>query len=144
MGLGNFSQFIIGRDVNIVMASTTDWPCYDFSRTRSFSLLQDPNRFWGLLSFLLNWYRGSLISNFFITYLIYKNCSKGDCPCCAKLPTLWYRSTNWLEYLCTGISGVPREGVWAVQPPSKFQNFDKAEPNSLFRGKYICNNLMRI
>jgi hypothetical protein len=38
------------------------------------------------------------------------------------------------------------EGGLVVQtpPPSKFRSFDKAEPNSQFRGKYICNNLIRI
>jgi hypothetical protein len=36
-------------------------------------------------------------------------------------------------------------GVWGVQPPPpKFRSFDKAEPNSQFRGKYIRNNLTRI
>jgi hypothetical protein len=38
--------------------------------------------------------------------------------------------------------------VWWVQnsppPPPKFQSFDKPEPNSQFRGKYIRNNLIRI
>jgi hypothetical protein len=29
-------------------------------------------------------------------------------------------------------------------PSSKFRSFDKAEPNSQFRGKYIRNNLIRI
>jgi hypothetical protein len=29
-------------------------------------------------------------------------------------------------------------------PPPKFRSFDKAEPNSQFRGKYMCNNLIRI
>ena len=29
-------------------------------------------------------------------------------------------------------------------PPSKFRSFDKAEPNSQFRGKYIRNKLTRI
>jgi hypothetical protein len=39
-------------------------------------------------------------------------------------------------------SGVPR-GVWGIEiPPRKFRNFDKAEPNSQVRGKYICNNLI--
>jgi hypothetical protein len=42
-------------------------------------------------------------------------------------------------------SGVPRGEVWVVQNPStKFQSFDKDEPNSQFRGKYIRNNLTRI
>jgi hypothetical protein len=38
------------------------------------------------------------------------------------------------------------EGVWEVQPPPppKFRSFGKAEPNSQFRGNYICNNLIRI
>ena len=31
-----------------------------------------------------------------------------------------------------------------VQSPPKFRSFDKAEPNSQFRGKYILNNLTRI
>jgi hypothetical protein len=35
-------------------------------------------------------------------------------------------------------------GVWGVQNPSKFRRFDKAKPNSLFRGKYIRINLIRI
>jgi hypothetical protein len=29
-------------------------------------------------------------------------------------------------------------------PPPKFLNFDKAEPNSQFHGKYIHNNLIRV
>jgi hypothetical protein len=38
------------------------------------------------------------------------------------------------------------EGGLGVQPPPppKFQSFDKAEPNSQLRGKYIRNNLIRI
>jgi hypothetical protein len=41
-------------------------------------------------------------------------------------------------------SGVPR-GVGVFNPhPPKFRSFDKAEPNSQFRGKYIRNNLIRI
>jgi hypothetical protein len=31
-----------------------------------------------------------------------------------------------------------------VQTPPKLQSFDKAEPNSQFRGKYIRNNVIRI
>jgi hypothetical protein len=42
------------------------------------------------------------------------------------------RSAQW----CT-------EGFQTPLPP-KFRNFDKAEPNSPFRGKYIRNNLTRI
>jgi hypothetical protein len=34
-------------------------------------------------------------------------------------------------------------GVWGVQTPPKFRSFEKAEPNSQFRGIYICNNLIR-
>jgi hypothetical protein len=39
-----------------------------------------------------------------------------------------------------------RRGGWGLKhpPPSKFRSFDKAEPNSQFRGKYIRNNLIRI
>jgi hypothetical protein len=41
-------------------------------------------------------------------------------------------------------SGVPKRGLGGgFKPPSKFRSFDKTEPNSLFRGKYIRNNLMR-
>jgi hypothetical protein len=36
-------------------------------------------------------------------------------------------------------------GVWSFKPlPTKFRSFDKAEPNSQFRGKYIHKNLIRI
>jgi hypothetical protein len=36
-------------------------------------------------------------------------------------------------------------GLGAQTPlPPKFRSFDKAEPNSQFHGKYICNNLIRI
>jgi hypothetical protein len=37
-------------------------------------------------------------------------------------------------------------GIWVVQTPlpPKFRSFDKAEPNSQFRGKYTRNNLIRI
>jgi hypothetical protein len=41
-------------------------------------------------------------------------------------------------------TGVPRGGVWGVQTPPKFLSFEKAGPNSQFRGIYICNNLIRI
>jgi hypothetical protein len=45
-------------------------------------------------------------------------------------------------------SGVPRGGVgWGLgysNPPPKFRNFDKAEPNSQFHGKYIRTNLIRL
>jgi hypothetical protein len=40
-------------------------------------------------------------------------------------------------------SGVPR-GVCGVQTPPKFRSFDKPDPNSQFRRKYIRNNLIRI
>jgi hypothetical protein len=45
------------------------------------------------------------------------------------------------------VSGVPREGRFGGSTPPhppKFRSFDKAEPNSLFHGKYIRNNLIRI
>jgi hypothetical protein len=46
--------------------------------------------------------------------------------------------------------GVPKnqwraEGVWGVQTPlPKFRSFDKAKPNSQFRGEYIHSNLLTI
>jgi hypothetical protein len=53
----------------------------------------------------------------------------------------------WFErHLCghlVNVSGVPR-GIWGFKPTPKFRSFDKAEPNPLFRGKYIRNNLIRI
>jgi hypothetical protein len=43
------------------------------------------------------------------------------------------------------ISGVLRGGLEGSNTPSpKFRSFEKAEPNSQFHGKYICNNLIRI
>jgi hypothetical protein len=38
------------------------------------------------------------------------------------------------------------EVIWGVHPPPtpKFRSFEKAEPNSQFRGKYIHYNLIRI
>jgi hypothetical protein len=42
-----------------------------------------------------------------------------------------------------GISGVPRKGG-GVQTHPKFRSCDKADPNTLFHGKYIRNNLIRI
>jgi hypothetical protein len=33
---------------------------------------------------------------------------------------------------------------WFNPPSPKFRSFDKAEPNSQFRGKYIHNNLIKI
>jgi hypothetical protein len=42
-------------------------------------------------------------------------------------------------------NGVPRGwGVLGVPRPPKFRSFEKAEPNSQFRGIYVCNNLIRI
>jgi hypothetical protein len=35
-------------------------------------------------------------------------------------------------------------GGFNTLPPPKFRSFDKAEPNTQFRGKYIYNNLIRI
>jgi hypothetical protein len=58
-----------------------------------------------------------------------------------KLLTSFCTELIWL-------SGVPRGdgGTLGVfnPPPPKFRSFDKAEPNSQFRGKYIRNNLIRI
>jgi hypothetical protein len=50
----------------------------------------------------------------------------------------------YLQEIVQGRSGVP-VGL-GVQPPipPKFQSFDKAEPNSQFRGKYFRNNLITI
>ena len=41
---------------------------------------------------------------------------------------------------------VAYRGGWGVKPPPgpKFRSFNKAEPNSQIRGKFICNNLTRI
>jgi hypothetical protein len=36
-----------------------------------------------------------------------------------------------------------REGLEGFKTPPKFRIFDKAEPNSQSRGKYIRNNLIR-
>jgi hypothetical protein len=36
------------------------------------------------------------------------------------------------------------EGGWGFQTTPKFRSFDKAEPNSQFRGKYIRDNLIKI
>jgi hypothetical protein len=42
-------------------------------------------------------------------------------------------------------TGVPRGGgVWGGSTPPKFRSFEKAWPNSQFRGISICNNLIRI
>jgi hypothetical protein len=53
--------------------------------------------------------------------------------------TVWWQV--YYKCNCIGIlpiRGVPRGGVWGVQtPPKLFRSFDKAEPNSQFRGKYI-------
>jgi hypothetical protein len=43
-----------------------------------------------------------------------------------------------LSYI--SISGAGGGGGWVLQTPPKFRSFDKAEPNSQFRGKYIRNN----
>jgi hypothetical protein len=58
--------------------------------------------------------------------------------CFSKQPprnrSCWFKQTE-------NNHGVHRGG--GVNPP-KFRSFDKAKPNSLFRGKYIHNNLIRI
>jgi hypothetical protein len=41
-------------------------------------------------------------------------------------------------------SGVPTGGVGEGVSPPKFRSFDKAVPNSQFRGKYVRNNLTSI
>jgi hypothetical protein len=46
---------------------------------------------------------------------------------------------------CSSVSGVRRGWFGGFKPsPPKFRRFDKAEPNSQFRVKYIGNNLIRI
>jgi hypothetical protein len=50
---------------------------------------------------------------------------------------------RWNFVLDTGQCHTEGEGLVGLNPP-KFQSFDKAEPNSQFRGKYIRNNLIRI
>ena len=49
---------------------------------------------------------------------------------------------KWDAYL--NIHQWRTEGGGGSNPPPKFRSFDKAEPNSQFRGKHICNNLTRI
>jgi hypothetical protein len=39
-----------------------------------------------------------------------------------------------------GVTQWRTEGGFKSPPPPKFRTFDKAEPNSQFRGKYIRNN----
>jgi hypothetical protein len=51
----------------------------------------------------------------------------------------WYISTRWHT---EGVGG--GVGVFKPPPTPKLRSFDKAEPNSQFRGKYIRNNLIRI
>jgi hypothetical protein len=41
-------------------------------------------------------------------------------------------------------SYVPMKRFGVLNPPPTFRSFDKAVPNSYFRGKYIRNNLLRI
>jgi hypothetical protein len=63
-----------------------------------------------------------------------------------KFHTLSQRLFKIVFNIILTLSGVPK-GVWVVQTlphPPKLRSFDKAEPNSQFRGKYIRNNLIRI
>jgi hypothetical protein len=48
--------------------------------------------------------------------------------------------SNTIKWSLLHFCGIPGGG-WS---PLKFLSFDKAQPNSLFHGKYICNNLIRI
>jgi hypothetical protein len=48
-------------------------------------------------------------------------------------------SKKWDTQACVTLQG---RGKWRTGVP-KFRSFDKAEPNSQFRGKCIRNNLMR-
>jgi hypothetical protein len=57
----------------------------------------------------------------------------------SKLHSKYVGITRYQDALNSGI----QRGV-GVNPPPKFRSFDKAEPNSQFRGKYIYNNLIRI
>jgi hypothetical protein len=59
--------------------------------------------------------------------------SKQIAGCYLKLR---HQRVHWRTEGCLGSSTPP--------PPPKFQSFDKAEPNSSFRGKCIRNNLIRI
>jgi hypothetical protein len=49
-----------------------------------------------------------------------------------------------LFYVHESPLAVAYRGGVQTPPPPKFRSFDKAEPNSQFRGKYIWNNLIRI
>jgi hypothetical protein len=55
------------------------------------------------------------------------------------------KTSNYSGCCCHGTSGVPRGGgggLGGFKTSPKFGSFDKAEPNSLFRGKYIRNCLV--
>ena len=69
-------------------------------------------------------------------------------PLLVTVPLAYAYILVLLSHIRLGSKGVAYRvggGVWGVQPPPpKFLSFDKAEPNSQFRGKYIRNNLTRI
>jgi hypothetical protein len=76
-----------------------------------------------------------------LLHVHYRNiCTRGS-----KLQDVIIRVTVNILYLNTAAYQQGR-AVWrgSTPPSPKFRSFDKAEPNSLFRGKYICNNLIRI
>jgi hypothetical protein len=49
-------------------------------------------------------------------------------------------SASYEDTQTNGVAG----GCGVKTPPPKFRSFDKAEPNSMFRGKHIRSNLIRI
>jgi hypothetical protein len=51
----------------------------------------------------------------------------------------YFKTRHWQPY-----SVAYRGGGGSTPPPPKFRSFDKAEPNSQFRGIYIHNNVIRI
>jgi hypothetical protein len=63
---------------------------------------------------------------------------------CAK--TIQFCMQQGTTFMCSRRQGCTEGGgLGGFKPPSpKFRSFDKAEPNSQFRGKYIPNNLIRI
>jgi hypothetical protein len=71
----------------------------------------------------------------YATYTPNKHARAGD----PYMPAILSYFGTCLQWRTDGGGGV------GFQPrPPKFLSFDKAEPNSQFRGKYIHNNLTRI
>jgi hypothetical protein len=79
----------------------------------------------------------TILTHFFNVFIYFPSLHVSSNPVLIIRRIELYQHVIWYRQWRNGGGG-------GVQTPPKFRSFDKAEPNSQFRGKYIRNNLTRI